>query len=549
MTVPVGNPKVIQHDENGLPAVGWKLHTYEVGTLNNKTTYSDSDLTVENTNPIILDSLGMASLYYNGRARLIMKNASNITKWEEIDVSVSPDDPAEWIGSQDASFTTGTSFTVLSNQTTIFHINRRVKLTGSGFGTIYGSVTNSSYSAPLTTVTLAVDSGTMDATLNTAFYSTLSADNPSYPTNAIFKSLQVINPTNSIVRSEGLSGYGSFYAISSGTNPSYIFFGNAGGEKARISADNDGTLKFSTDGGVSNKFEMRPSGLFYLNPQDGVNEGGEFILSGAGSNKNISIDNYAGGLRLITTDDITSNIFNISFNSMPTWKGISISDVSTAQTLTNKDVSSHTNIMSAVSVPSLTAGTGAAYTCANLPSSLTSGRVYQILIHTANTGNCTLAPGGGSAINIKLLSGADPAANQLLNKVYDFWYNGTNLIVLNPEEVITGSYTGTLTGCTTSPTGTITYMKIGSIVHCSMPTALLGTSNSTACTITGAPAVIRPSSNTGNFAMQIQDNGTNSWGKGAMDTSGTIFLSLINTGNFTASGSKGLLSIEFTYRL
>ena len=81
----------------------------------------------------------------------------------------------------------------------------------------------------------------------------------------------------------------------------------------------------------------------------------------------------------------------------------------------------------------VSAGTGAAYTVSTLPPTLTTNNVYRILIHTANTGNCTLAPGGGSAINIKLLSGADPVANQLLNKVYDFWYNGTNLIPLNPE--------------------------------------------------------------------------------------------------------------------
>ena len=177
------------------------------------------------------------------------------------------------------------------------------------------------------------------------------------------------------------------------------------------------------------------NGITYIHPQDDVNEGGQVVLLGAAAYKDVFFDNFQGIFRVWVTNGTIDEIFSLGYGGMPQWKGINLLDLSTAQTLTNKDLSSHTNIMSAVSVPSLTAGSGSAYTVANLPSSLTSGRVYQILIHTANTGNCTLAPGGGSAINIKLLSGADPGANQLLNKVYDFWYNGTNLIPLNPEDI------------------------------------------------------------------------------------------------------------------
>jgi hypothetical protein len=46
--------------------------------------------------------------------------------------------------------------------------------------------------------------------------------------------------TNCIVESIGTGGYGAFQAVSSGTNTAYMFFKNAGGEKGRIRADDNG---------------------------------------------------------------------------------------------------------------------------------------------------------------------------------------------------------------------------------------------------------------------------------------------------------------------
>jgi len=76
-------PKIQQVDENGLPAVGWKLYVYEVGTSTPKSTYSDSILSVLNAHPIVLDALGMASVYYAGSARLLMTDEADVTKWNE----------------------------------------------------------------------------------------------------------------------------------------------------------------------------------------------------------------------------------------------------------------------------------------------------------------------------------------------------------------------------------------------------------------------------------------------------------------------------------
>lgn len=61
---------------------------------------------------------------------------------------------------------------------------------------------------------------------------------------------------------------------------------------------------------------------------------------------------------------------------------------------------------------------------------------------------------------------------------------------------VEGTFPGTLTGCTTSPTATLRYVKVGSLVTLFIPSAgdgLSGTSNSNSMTITGMPSGILPS--------------------------------------------------------
>lgn len=53
------------------------------------------------------------------------------------------------------------------------------------------------------------------------------------------------------VKSKALSGYASFYAQSSGTNAAYIFFGNATGERGRISADDQTNMVFGVGAGAT----------------------------------------------------------------------------------------------------------------------------------------------------------------------------------------------------------------------------------------------------------------------------------------------------------
>jgi hypothetical protein len=103
----------------------------------------------------------------------------------------------------------------------------------------------------------------------------------------------------------------------------------------------------------------------------------------------------------------------------------------------------------------------------------------------------------------------------------------------------TGSFTGTLTGCTTSPTGTSYWSRSGKGVTIFIP-EIVGTSNATSATITGLPASLFPA-RIQYVASYTFDNGTATWEKWTVNTAGTItlFKSLSSTG-FTASGTKGI---------
>lgn len=112
----------------------------------------------------------------------------------------------------------------------------------------------------------------------------------------------------------------------------------------------------------------------------------------------------------------------------------------------------------------------------------------------------------------------------------------------------TGSFTGTLTGVSGTVTGSIGYSINSDIVTLSVP-AITGTSGSTAATITGMPAALRPSA-TRNVSATTTDNGTDKISLWSIATSGEITLYNGTSLTFTGSGTKGVgIAITVTYRL
>lgn len=107
-----------------------------------------------------------------------------------------------------------------------------------------------------------------------------------------------------------------------------------------------------------------------------------------------------------------------------------------------------------------------------------------------------------------------------------------------------GSYTGSLTGCTTVPTVQIFFRKLGDVVVLRVE-AQTGTSNANTFTITGAPSAITPtgtaewmvlpqftdnsvSENAGNVAVQMNSSGI------------LVFARADSIIGFTNTGTKGI---------
>lgn len=186
-------------------------------------------------------------------------------------------------------------------------------------------------------------------------------------------------------------------------------------------------------------------------------------------------------------------------------------------------------------------------------ASYVSGSVVSFKPVADNTGPCTLSVNGLPAKSIKMMDGSNVYAGGLdASGIHVVQYDGTNFVLLNPAEVA-ATYTGTLTGLTTTPTTSVKYVRSGNMVMIKIDGSETGTSNSNAFTITGAPTAIHPTTTSGVVATAVTDNGSVSEMYLRMTSAGVLqFLSAASASPFTASGTKGLTagrSIQMSYML
>lgn len=80
----VQNGKQAFSDANGRPLVGGKVYFYAPGTDTLKDTWQDSGQTVLNTNPVVLDARGEASIYGGSAYRQVLRDASGNLIWDQI---------------------------------------------------------------------------------------------------------------------------------------------------------------------------------------------------------------------------------------------------------------------------------------------------------------------------------------------------------------------------------------------------------------------------------------------------------------------------------
>ena len=112
--------------------------------------------------------------------------------------------------------------------------------------------------------------------------------------------------------------------------------------------------------------------------------------------------------------------------------------------------------------------------------------------------------------------------------------------------IYTGSFTATLTGCTTAPTGVVNWSMEGDIVTLDIPT-IAATSNSVSATLTGMPAEIRPQSPKV-VVGRTTNNGADTISMIDIDSSGVITLYNGVTFTFTNVGTKGTKQFTVSYR-
>lgn len=150
MAVALGFPKFYGFNENGDPLSGGKLYTYEAGTNDDKTTWQDEAQTIPNTNPVILNDAGFASVFFSGSYNFVLTAADDSAVWSQDPVTSALS--TEWVDCQAATYVSPTSFTVAGNQAALFDVNRQLRLEAASEIYTYDFVVSAVFAGSLTTV-------------------------------------------------------------------------------------------------------------------------------------------------------------------------------------------------------------------------------------------------------------------------------------------------------------------------------------------------------------------------------------------------------------
>jgi hypothetical protein len=184
---PIFNVPFIQ-DSDGNPLAGGLIFAYEAGSYSVLLdTYTSESGSVENSNPIVLDSSGnlptaiwlLADQTYNlvltaADGTTVLKGFDNVTGVPPASTGGGTNTASVWVTTAAATFLGPTQFLVPGNFTEQFKAGNRVRLTQSGSFT-YGVVTTSTFSSPNTSVTIINDGPVLTSGLSVAEYSVLIA--------------------------------------------------------------------------------------------------------------------------------------------------------------------------------------------------------------------------------------------------------------------------------------------------------------------------------------------------------------------------------------
>jgi microcystin-dependent protein len=109
---------------NGAPLAGGSITFYVPGTTTLKDTWSDAGQTVLNSNPLLLDGNGSATIYGAGTYRQVVKDRNGNLLWDKLTSDTSAAGAASWggtsTGTPNAQRVNAPNFTSLDGQTIAF---------------------------------------------------------------------------------------------------------------------------------------------------------------------------------------------------------------------------------------------------------------------------------------------------------------------------------------------------------------------------------------------------------------------------------------------
>lgn len=190
-------------------------------------------------------------------------------------------------------------------------------------------------------------------------------------------------------------------------------------------------------------------------------------------------------------------------------------------------------------------------------SAYTDGIVIYWIPSNTNTGPSTLNVNGLGAINIVNADGSALSASSIQANVpaIVLYRGGTFTLVTSISSTQTGgTFTATITGCTTAPTQTVTWAKSGRIVTLVFPGQGALTSNSVNFGFTGLPTNLQLGVGAASVVINgvfASDNSVGTYAAGGATifaASGSVAFNWKgNFGAWTAAGTKSMGSFVLTY--
>ncbi len=185
---PFGNDQIV--DLNGNPAINYTVETFTTGSSTPLATFTDSTGASPNANPATLNSAGLLSgnnqfwLTQGLAYKFVVKDAGGAV-FRTVDGVSGVASAVGAVSQFQASgltptYVSTTQFTLSGDQTSAFHVNRRLQFTTTA-GIVYGAITATAYTT-LTTVTVRMDGlSVLDAGLSAVNLSILTATNTALP--------------------------------------------------------------------------------------------------------------------------------------------------------------------------------------------------------------------------------------------------------------------------------------------------------------------------------------------------------------------------------